>query len=73
MSAFPQVKTSYREVIKSQHREIDLQRPVVEGRVLYQSMCSCGRRAEAGSKKHTQMDQKFHRWEMIREARVHAV
>lgn len=46
------------------HRPIDLQRPVVDGSLLYQSVCSCGRRAEVGSRKCTQQDQKAHRREM---------
>jgi hypothetical protein len=48
-------------LVKTQHRPIDLQRPMVDGRRLYQSVCWCGRKATVGSRMVTQMDQKAHR------------
>ena len=52
-------------LLKQRHRPIDLQRPVVDGRQVYQEMCACGRKAVAGSRKATQQDQKAHRREAI--------
>jgi hypothetical protein len=47
--------------IRKQHRPIDLQRLVIDGRLVYQSLCACGHRAEPGSRMSTQQDQKSHR------------
>jgi hypothetical protein len=58
-----------KQVLKAQHRPIDLQRPVVDGHMMYQAVCWCGRKAAVGSRSQTQSDQKDHRWQMIREYR----
>lgn len=55
-------------ITKAQHRPIDLQRPVIEGKRLYQSVCWCGRKAAVGSRRDTQKDQKAHRREILRAA-----
>lgn len=59
-----------RQVLKAQHRPIDLQRVVVEGKTLYQSLCWCGRKAAVGPRWLTQKDQKDHRREELRLAGV---
>lgn len=61
------MKITQTQVLKAQHRPIDLQRPVVDGRMMYQAVCWCGRKAVVGSRSRTQWDQKHHRWQMIRE------
>jgi hypothetical protein len=47
--------------IRKQHRPIDLQRVFILDRLVYQSLCACGRRAEPGSRMSTEQDQKGHR------------
>jgi hypothetical protein len=51
--------------IRKQHRPIDLQRLVIDSRLVYQSLCACGRKAEPGSRQSTQVDQKAHRRELL--------
>ena len=52
-------------LLKQQHRQIDLQRPMVNGKQLYQSVCACGNKATPGPRAATQMNQKAHRREML--------
>lgn len=54
-----------RSLIRKQHREIDLQRPMVDGQLRYQSLCHCGRKAVIGSRAQTQSDQKTHRRNLL--------
>lgn len=51
--------------IKRQHRPIDLQRPTINGKMLYQAMCACGRKAVIGTRVVTEKDQKNHRREEV--------
>lgn len=50
-----------RASVRKQHRPIDLQRVFVDERLVYQSLCACGRRAEPGSRQFTEKNQSQHR------------
>jgi len=58
-------KITQRQVLKAQHRPIDLQRPVIDGKKMYQAVCWCGRKAAAGSRRATQTDQRAHRQQIL--------
>jgi len=49
--------------MKSDHVAILLDRPVVDGKLKYQVLCSCRRRTEIGTRKQVQQEQKQHRRE----------
>lgn len=49
------------KMVKREHRVIDLQRPMVDDKMLYQVLCYCGRKSTIGSRASAQTDQKNHR------------
>lgn len=59
-----------KEVIVDEHREVNLARPMVDGKPRYQSQCSCGRLTTITSRRDAQKEQKAHRKEMRRQRRV---
>lgn len=42
------------------HREIDLQRHMVDGQLLYRSLCQCGFLSRPGSRAQAQQEMKAH-------------
>lgn len=59
------MKITWRKVLRAQHRPIDLARVEVDGRLMYQAVCWCGRKALVGSRMATQKDQRAHRQQML--------